>query len=258
MRCCMPPRLGLFILLLLQTSASASDSGNDSGGEVPIDPGNRSQRVLPGAAQTNWNGVIRSSTRFLVVQHSFRVLTEPGTRKEFGGPFVGDYLRSVGAMRRWNDSDPFIVNYVGHPLMGAVTGYLYLNHTGSASDQRFGSGPGYWKLRLRAMTYSAAYSTQFEIGLLSEASLGNVGRDYRTMGGVDLVVTPLGGIGWLIAEDAIDRFFIEKIEDRSRSPFVRIAARCLLNPGRAFANLMDGKAPWKRARALRVARLWPD
>ena len=33
-------------------------------------------------------------------------------------------------------------------------------------------------------------------------------------------MTPLAGTGWLIAEDAIDRFLIEKIEDWSGSPFV--------------------------------------
>ncbi len=257
MRCCILIQLCLFILITLHGAARASDSGNDAndaGGEALIEPVSHSQPASPADSRTDWEGLLRSSARFLVVQHSFRFLTEPGTRNELAGPFVRDYLRSVGAMRRWSDTDPFIVNYVGHPLMGAVTGNLYLNHTGSASDQPFGSAHGYWKMRLRAMTYSAVYSAQFEIGPVSEASLGNVGRDHRTMGAVDLVVTPLAGTGWLIAEDAIDRFLIEKIEDWSGSPFVRIPARCFLNPGRAFANLMDRKVPWKRARALRVAR----
>jgi len=156
-------------------------------------------------------------------------------------------------MRRWDDSDPFIVNYVGHPMMGAVTGFLYLQNTPRGKDQRFEQSSEYWRLRLRAMAYSAVYSTQFEIGPASEAALGNVGRDYRTMGTVDLVVTPLAGTGWLVAEDLIDRFLIERIEDWSGSLLVRIPARCLLNPSRAFANLMQGRTPWKRSRALRPA-----
>jgi hypothetical protein len=240
----------LCVVLLVVTCAQASDSTSTSIEDATVGI-SRSQPVSSTEPRTNWDNLIRSSARFLAVQHGFRLLTEPGTRKEISGPFVRDYLRSVGAMRRWGDSDPFIVNYVGHPLMGAVTGFLYLQNTDAGKDQRFQGSPEYWRLRLGAMTYSAVYSTQFEIGPASEAAIGNVGRDYRTMGTVDLVVTPLAGTGWLVAEDIIDRFLIERIEGWSGSPFVRIPARCFLNPGRAFANLMQGRSPWRRSRALR-------
>jgi hypothetical protein len=240
--------LGLFLTLV---SAQASDSGNTSVDMVEAATVSSSRRNSSTDPQTDWNGLIRSSARFLVVQHSFRMLTEPGTRSELAGPFVRDYVHSIRRIRRWGDSDPFIVNYVGHPLMGAVTGFLYLHHTDSGSNQRFKNSREYWKLRLGALTYSTVYSTQFELGPLSEASLGNVGRDYRTMGTVDLVVTPLAGTAWLITEDVIDRYLIERIEGWTNSPLVRIPARCFLNPGRAFANLMQGRSPWKRSRALR-------
>jgi hypothetical protein len=240
----------LCVVLPAVTWAQAPDSVSTSVEDLTVGI-SRSQPVSSAGQGTDWENLIRSSARFLAVQHGFRLLTEPGTRKEISGPFVRDYLRSVGAMRRWGDSDPFIVNYVGHPLMGAVSGFLYLQNTDGGKDQRFEGSPEYWRLRLGAMAYSAVYSAQFEIGPVSEAAIGNVGRDYRTMGAVDLVVTPLAGTGWLVAEDMIDRFLIERIEGWSGSLIVRIPARCLLNPGRAFANLMQGRSPWGRSRALR-------
>jgi len=229
----------LLVVVRAQVSVSGTTSIEDSTLGI-----SRSEAVSSTEPGTNWDNLLRSSGRFLAVQHGFRLLTEPGSRKELTGPFVRDYLRSVGAMRRWSDSDPFIVNYVGHPLMGAVTGFLYLQNTGAGKDQRFEGSTEYWRLRLMAMTYSAVYSAQFEIGPVSEAAIGNVGRDHRTMGTVNLVVTPLAGTGWLVAEDIIDRFVIDVLNAGPGSPMLRIPARCLLNPGRTFAaNLMQGRSP---------------
>jgi hypothetical protein len=52
------------------------------------------------------------------------------------------------------------------------------------------------------MAWAAGYSLQFEIGPLSEASIGNVGMRPQTTGWVDYVVTPLGAFGLIAAEDA--------------------------------------------------------
>jgi hypothetical protein len=201
--------------------------------------------------RTNWNDLTRSSLRFLAVQHGFRLLTEPATRSELAGPFVRDYLRSARRIRGWGDQDPFIVNYVGHPMMGAITGELYIAHTTGGLDKETAFSRRYWKLAFRGMAFSAVYTAQFELGPVSEASIGNVGYDYRTMGAVDLVMTPIGGTAWIIAEDSIDRFLVRRIEQGTSSPALRATARCLLNPARTFANVMSGQAPWKRSRPLR-------
>lgn len=63
--------------------------------------------------------------------------------------------------------------------------------------------------------WSAAYSLQFEIGPLSEASIGNVGMRPETTGWVDDVVTPLGAFGLIVAEDALDRYFVQWRNDAS-------------------------------------------
>ena len=60
--------------------------------------------------------------------HRFRVGTEQGTRDALGNnPFSG-YLNAVGALHGWSDGDGYYVNYLGHPIEGAVSGYIWLNN----------------------------------------------------------------------------------------------------------------------------------
>ena len=54
------------------------------------------------------------------VQHGFRFATEEGTREGMRGPFLNGWYQSLSALHGWSDGDPFYVNYVGHPLQGAV------------------------------------------------------------------------------------------------------------------------------------------
>lgn len=201
--------------------------------------------LIPEPREVEWKNIVQRSTRFLMLQHSFRFLTEPGTRAELRGPFLRDYGRSIRGLRGWGDQDPFLVNYIGHPMMGAVTGFIYVQGDPTARKQELHS-PLYWKSRLRAMAFSAAFSTQFELGPLSEAALGNVGRDRRTMGFVDLVVTPLAGTGWMVAEDALDLYLIQPLERLSKNSRYRLVIRSVLNPTRVVANAMRGKVPWHR------------
>src|SRR5678815_479600 len=72
--------------------------------------------------------------------------------------------------RQWGDTDAGWVNYLGHPIHGAAAGYIWLDHDPSA-PREFSLTRHYWTSRWRAMAFSAAYSLQFEIGPLSEASM---------------------------------------------------------------------------------------
>lgn len=235
-------------LLLLTPHAFADDVPNS---DVPNDiAAGVSSSSNNAPTDVDWVQIVKASSRFLVVQHAFRMATEPGTRSELRGPFVRDYLTSVRRINGWGDSDTFLVNYVGHPIMGSVTNYIYIQNTPDGHENQIGKSSKYWKKTLRAMAFSAAYSAQFELGPVSEAALGNVGIDYRTMGAVDLVVTPIAGTGWMLAEDAMDRFVITRIEKLSSSSILRGTVRILLNPARAFANLMNGSYPWHRSRPL--------
>jgi hypothetical protein len=96
------------------------------------------------------------------------------------------------------------------------------------------------------MAWSASYSLQFEIGPLSEASIGNVGMRPETTGWVDHVVTPAGAFGLIIAEDALDRYLVQWAERRIHNPFFRVVIRFAANPGRTLSNTASGKPPWHR------------
>lgn len=90
--------------------------------------------------------------------------------------------RTVGRQpTQWEDSDAWWVNYVGHPIHGAAAGYIWLDHEPDAPLE-IGLNRRYWATRGRATAWAAVYSLQFEIGPLSEASIGNVGLRPETTG----------------------------------------------------------------------------
>lgn len=180
------------------------------------------------------------------MEHGFRVATEGQTREQLGGKFWPGYFRAAGNLHGWSDGDPFLVNYVGHPIQGAVSGFIWIQNDPRYRNAEFGDGRRYWKSRLRAAAFSFAYSEQFEIGPLSEASIGRVQGIYPQQGLVDHVITPVVGTGWLVAEDAIDRHVIRKLEGRYQSPWLRGALRTGLNPARTMANVLRMKVPWYR------------
>jgi hypothetical protein len=90
------------------------------------------------------------------------------------------------------------------------------------------------------------YSLQFEIGPLSEASIGNVGMRSETTGWVDYVITPIGAYGLMVAEDFLDRYLVQWSERGVKNPFLRMLIRMAANPGRTLSNSAGGRAPWYR------------
>ena len=228
-------------------AAIATEPHTSSSAAEPIAP------VIASAPRQrfHWKPALEQSFQFLMVMHAFRLATEPSTRAELKGPFWGDYADSILGTDGWGDGDPFMVNYIGHPLEGSVAGFIYLQNDDAGRTAEFGANKAYWHSRLKAAAWSAAFSLQFELGPISEASIGNVGKQTGAngqtyMGTVDLVVTPLMGMGWMVAEDALDRYTIRGIERRTDSRVLRALARGFLNPTRSFANMMRWKAPWHR------------
>jgi len=194
-----------------------------------------------------WGGVLSQSALFLAVEQGYRLGTQPGTREALKGPFFDDWFKAVKATKGWGDGDDFLANYIGHPMQGSVTGFIFAQNDPAGIRQEFGRSSKYWKSRLNAMAWSAFYSVQFELGPISEASIGNVGYHGGSQSGaVDLVVTPLAGFGWQVGEEALDKYLIQKIETRTRNPVVLMLVRSFLNPTRSFANLMRGSVPWSR------------
>lgn len=196
----------------------------------------------------HWRSAIGQSLMFLAIQHGYAT-TQPKTRKALKGKFWKDYAHSVKSLSRWDDGGRFFTNYMAHPMQGAFTGFIYVQNDPQGLKQQFGTSGDYWTSRLKATAWSAVWSTQFEIGPVSQASIGNVGLKGKQTWG-DIVVTPTVGTAMLISEDAIDRFVMKRIERSTKNFYVRIFARMLLSPTRAVANAFRFKPPWYRDRPL--------
>lgn len=207
----------------------------------PVEP---QQHAAPEGTQ--WKGATSDSARFLAFQHAYRVAFQAKTRRYLGGSFLGDYGSSLKGLGGWEDGDSLFTNYLLHPLQGAASGFVFIQHNPEGSQAEFGKSGAYWRSRLKAFGFAVIYSTQFELGPISEASIGNVGKTKGTMGMVDLVITPIGGFGWMLAEDAIDHFVVRKIEQRLKRKGLIRFLRVALNPARSFANVMRLRPPWYR------------
>lgn len=193
-----------------------------------------------------WRPAVNQSMRFLFMEHAFRLGFQKQTRRRLGGPFMKDYVASVKSLGGWGDGDNWFINYVGHPMQGAMTSFIQIQNDPRGRKLEFSNTPEYWRSRLKALAWNAAYSTQFEIGPISESSVGNVGQRKGTSGYVDLVMTPAAGFAVTITEDALDKYIIKKWESRTDSLVRRGIYRVALNPCRSFANVLRGKSPWYR------------
>lgn len=229
-----------WILVPLVLLAVGSGAVLPAAAQSPVDPFGSNK-----TSRTDVKGAIEDSIRFLMIEHAVRIGFQEKTREGLKGPFFSDYHRSVRVPGQWGDTDSWKTNYVGHPGQGAATGFIWLNHSPEAALP-FSTSRAYLNSRLRATAFAAVYSVQFEIGPLSEASIGNVGMNPRTAGWVDYVATPAGGFGIMIAEDLLDKFVIQKVEDRTDSRVVRALMRMFLNPSRTTANVSAMRAPWYR------------
>ncbi len=198
----------------------------------------------------HWLSAVKQTLLFLGVQHGY-AMTQPKTRRDLKGPFFKDYVRSVKSLHGWADGGRFFTNYVAHPMQGSLLGFIQIQNDPKGMNLSYDNSSAYWRSRLKALAWSAAWSTQFEIGPVSQASIGNVGLHGKQTY-VDLVVTPIGGFGLLILEDFLDKHVISMIERRNSGSFyLKISSRVFLNPTRTVANLLRFKTPWYRDRGLR-------
>lgn len=218
----------------------------ENSAEVPPDEASQSGTRMRGF---QWSPAIKESVLFLGVQQGYAI-TQPKTRRDLQGPFFGDYVRSVRSLHGWEDGGRFFTNYVAHPLQGSLLGFIQIQNDPKGITQRVGKSQAYWRSRLKALAWSAAWSTQFEIGPISQASIGNVGLHGKQTY-IDLVITPIAGLGLLVVEDALDKYLVQRIERSSGSFYLKIASRVLLNPTRSVANLIRFKKPWHRDGGLR-------
>jgi len=242
------------------TQASALDTSDDFQISQRCSQGKLDKK----ACKFHWGPAFGQLGEFLAIETGWNLATNYWIRYEtFHGPFFQDYFDAVGGFgfSRWNDQNPFIDDYVGHPMMGAVAMDIYIQNDPRGKSLELQNTRAYWRSRLRALLWSALYSAEWKLGPISEASIGNTGRflilnksDNRLTtetGTVGLVVTPVGGWVWSMAEDVMDEHVIVRLERKSQNPLYLFSIQ-FLNPCRGFSNLLRFKAPWYRdSRAVR-------
>ena len=108
-------------------------------------------------------GALIDSLKLVSMEHGLRIAFQEKTRTELGGRFWSDYRRSIRMPGQWEDTDPWPVNYIGHPIHGAGAGIIWLDHSDKDMAASVFSS-GYIASRARAAAFSAIYSVQFEIG----------------------------------------------------------------------------------------------
>lgn len=217
------------------------------------DPREKIPPLAPAAqapdATFQWSAAIKQSMVFLAVQHGY-AFSQPKTRESIKGPFFRDYWRSLKALNGWGDGGKFFTNYIAHPMQGSFLGFIQVQNDPKGKSLEFSKSPAYIKSRLKALAWSAAWSTQFEIGPASQASIGNVGI-YGKQTYVDLIITPTVGIALLVAEDALDKYLLRKIERMYPNRYLKFFIRMIFNPTRTMANLVRLETPWHRDKGLR-------
>jgi hypothetical protein len=233
---------GLIVTDLVQLPVEASQtapSPSRAPAPEPCCPSDADDQFALGTA-------IRQAAGFTIVQHVAR-LREARTRRELGGPFLDDWFTSVSHTGlNWNDGGKIFTNYIAHPMGGAVYAHIYRQNDPRRRELAVGE-PGYGAMVVRAMIFSTVVSTQFELGPLSEASIGNVGlMDPRRMAWGDLVITPTLGTAWMVGEDLLDQRVLARMD--AGNAVLRNVVRTVLNPSRSGALLSSGKWPWYRVR----------
>lgn len=246
--------------LVREGNPAKSDKPEIAGKNEEAKPVSSEPSVRASDLSFHWRTALLQSLLLLSLQRGVDIVTEPDTRINLRGPFLKDYVRSVANTHAWRDGDSSTTNYLAHPFQGAITGFIEVENDPKGRSKKFEWKRSYWKSRLKAMGWAAAYSTYFEIGPgMSEAMIGNVGlpAQYRAagskprpsnggMGYVDMVITPTVGTAWLVGEDLLARYVIARIENHTSNRLAKEGARILLNPARSSANLLRGEKPWHR------------
>lgn len=204
-----------------------------------------SELIRPADLRFNWRSAARESLLFTGMMHTFNLASEAGTRDTLNGHWFSHYLSSVGELRGWSDGDKFMSPYVGHTIEGSAFGFIERQNNPRDRLVQWGDGRDYFASLLRSMAFSAVWHTQWKIGPISEASIGNV-MLHASPGFICLADTPTLGTVAMIGEDAADRYLIMGLENRTANPALIMILRSFLNPGRSVANVMAFRVPWNR------------
>ena len=225
-------------------------------GRVPL---NQCPYDMTGARECrmHWGHLIATASLFNAFQNAGNLYTSYWYRYETThGRWADRWFNSVTGWHwdRWSDGNPFLDDYVGHPMMGGITNSLWIQDDPKGATVEFGNTHEYWRSRMRAAAFSTFYSFEWKLGPFGEAGVGhngdhiiplNNGPATNETGWVELVTTPVGGLFWTMAEDALDKHLISKLEEKPRGA-IALLAISFLTPARATANVFRFRPPWYR------------
>jgi hypothetical protein len=252
-----------------QSAQTAALTASDN--DLHAGAGMIARRELPKKPSFRWRRALFESFLFLSAQQAYVVPEDyRWIVGKSGVPFNHywrDYKQSLASQfsSGWNDGDPALFNYVGHPIQGALTSFIQIQNDPQGEKLEFSNTKAYWWSRFKATMWNTAYSMQWSMGPLSEMTVEKYGSKARPpwnhdgtwpckekncftgVGQVNLVITPVGGLGWLLAEDLLDKHVVRRVESATRNRFLINATRGALNPIRGAASILHGKPPWYRA-----------
>jgi hypothetical protein len=250
-----------------------ADTAGSSGAKTDVEAASRAAVMVNVPIEKegfHWRQALKESLTFLVIEQAYVVHTDFNwVVSENGVPFNHfwrDYTQSLSEWTHsgWNDGDPNWFGYVGHPIQGALTGFIQIQNDPASEKLEFSRTKAYWWSRFKAALWNAAYSTQWNLGPFSEPTVEKYGTKDRLpwnyngsfpcsrhcvtgVGQIDIVMTPLGGTGWLIGEDFLDSKVVRRVEGATQNRFLIDTVRVALNPIRGGANVLHGKSLWYRA-----------
>jgi Lipid A 3-O-deacylase (PagL) len=200
--------------------------------------------------------LVISASLFLTFENAGNLYTGYWYRYETAtGKWWDRYVNSVDDWRwdRWSDNNPFLDDYVGHPMMGAITDQIWIQNDPKGMTLEQSNTWPYWRSRMRALAFSTFYSFEWKLGPIGEASIGHNGDHFyedqgsitNETGWVELVTTPVGGLAWTLAEDALDKHVVKRLEEHNRNPIL-LTVYQFLTPARGFDNILRFRPPWYR------------
>ena len=217
-----------------------------------------------------WPAMLQS-VEFTVSSDAFRVATDSGLQYNLEHlPYFHNWFVSYGGynLHRWADGDDFIVNDVGHPLQGAVFSRIFFQNSPRGRNAVIGKNRDYWMTRLKGVAWAAVWEAQWKVGPFSETSIGNAGGFIYLPGcgykascltdppkGVhkpptnntglsDWVMTPWGGMLWVMGEDTLEKYVVVPVARNHRILGGRVL-RAMLEPSKDWAALFMGKLVWQ-------------
>jgi hypothetical protein len=219
--------------------------------------------------RVHWGQLVISTTLFLTFLNAGNLYTGYWYRVETTqGDWFDRWIDSAADWHwnRWADDNPFLDDYIGHPMMGAITNDLWIQNDPKSMTLVQSNTWPYWRRMLRATAFATAVHFEWKLGPVGEAGFGHNGDHPQVVSGgvtygtgdVELVTTPVIGGLWTMAEDSLDKHVITHLEAKSRNPFALFAYQ-FLNPARGAANILRFRPPWYRdTRTVKADSFWGD